>query len=311
MIDSLAGLEQLHFLRPYWLLVLPVGLFLGWLLRRQAQQSDWQEFIAPALLDALLTRPETSSKITPTLILNVMFICWILALAGPSWQRISSPLVDDTAPLVIGLYLGESMLEDDLKPNRLTHAKQKVVELLQFRRGSPTALMIYTGSTHTVLPLTEDVEVLELYLEGLEPSVAPKPGNRLDLALERADKVLGESGGAIVVVGDDLRNFLPLDDQWRQPRKNTSVNFLSVQTSFNDDRGILEKILTEANIALVSLTLDDTDVQTLVSNIEHRWQHQLQQRDDVQWQDAGHYFIWPLMLLMALFYRRGMVLQWS
>ncbi len=311
MTDLLLALDQLHFLRPYWLLALPIGLVIGWLLRRRAQTSDWQNFIAPTLLEALLTRPETSSRITPALMVNLMSLCWVLALAGPSWQRLPSPVVDDTAPLVIGLYLNESMLNDDLKPNRLTHAKQKISQLLHHRRGSPTALMIYAGSSHTVLPLTEDVGVLELYLEDLEPRVAPIQGNQPDQLLERASELLGEHGGAVVLVGDDLMGFVPVEKRWSPVKGNVTAAFLSVQELFNSDREILADSLSDADISLVSLTLDDSDIQTIVNTIERRWQYQLQQRDDVQWRDAGYYFIWPLMLLMALFYRRGMVLQWS
>lgn len=305
------ALEQFHFLRPYWLLSLPVGLLIAWLLRRGEQRSDWQEFIAPALLDALMTRPETKSRVTPALLVSLLSICWVLTVSGPTWQRLPSPLVDDTAPLIVGLYLGESMLKEDLKPSRLVHAKQKIASLLEHRRGAPTALMVYAGSSHAVLPLTEDVAVLASYLEDLEPRVVPKVGHRLDLLLDDASELLGINGGAVVVVGDDLRDFLPLDKQWNRSSKNVSVSFLSVQTPLADASKALSRTLGEVGIRAVPWSSDDSDILALVNGIERRWQHQLQQRDDVQWRDAGYYFVWPLMLLMALFYRRGMVLKWS
>ncbi|MGH1372397.1 MAG: hypothetical protein ACRBBW_10200 [Cellvibrionaceae bacterium] len=311
MSELLLALDQFHFLRPYWLLALPLGFLISWLLRKYDQKSDWQKYIAPALLDALLTRPDTQSRATPALVVSLLTICWVIALAGPSWQRLPSPLVDDTAPLVIGLYLGESMLEEDLKPSRLTHAKQKIANLLESRRGAPTSLMIYAGSTHTVLPLTEDGKVLALYLEDLDPRVVPKTGNRPDLLLQKASLMLGEFGGSIVLVGDDLIDFLPVDSQWNRTPDHVSVSFLSVQTPMLDKSNSLSRTLDSVGIDGVLWTSDSSDVETLIGNIQRRWQHQLQQRDDVQWRDDGHYFVWPLMILMALFYRRGMVLQWS
>ncbi len=311
MSEWLMGLEQFHFLRPYWLLAIPAGLLISWLLRKNDQKSDWQQFIAPSLLGALLTRPDTESKATPALMVSLLTIFWVIAVAGPTWQRLPSPLVDDTAPLVIGLYLGESMLEEDLKPSRLVHAKQKIAALLESRRGAPTALMVYAGSSHTVLPLTEDGKVLALYLEDLDPRVVPKVGHRLDLFLKQANSMLGAPGGSIVAVGDDLRDFLPMDAHWNLSSDSVGVSFLSVKAPLADKSQTLSRTLNQANIDWVPWASDDSDVRTLVDNIQRRWQHQLQQRDDVQWRDDGHYFIWPLMILLALFYRRGMVLQWS
>ncbi len=311
MSDLFTAVEQFHLLRPYWLLALPVGFLISWLSRRYDNHSDWQAFINPVLLDALLMRSEVSSRGSPAFFVNLLTICWVIALAGPSWQRLPSPLVDDTAPLVIGLYLGESMLEQDLKPTRLVHAKHKISALLDSRRGAPTALMIYAGSTHTVLPLTEDSNVLALYLEGLEPRVAPKPGNRLDLFLRQASLMLNESGGSIVIVGDNLQNFLPSEAQWNHSADHIGVSFWSVQSTMVDQAQALSKALSGVGIEWVPWTIDNSDVESVSHTIERRWQHQLQQRDDVQWHDAGYYFVWPLMFLMALFYRRGMVLQWS
>ncbi len=311
MSDFLLQLEQFHFLRPLWLLVIPVGLLMSWLIQRRSQHSDWKNFVEPALLEALLTRPESNSRLTPTAVSQILLFVWVLALAGPSWQRLPSPLVEDDAPMVIGLFLGESMLQDDLKPSRLDHAKKKIDQLLQQRAGAATALLVYGGSAHTVLPLTEDANVLRLYLQSLQPDVIPKLGNRPDELLTKAQQILLGRGGAVVLVGDDLRGFSPLDPHWNTAAEGVSVSFLSLQTLSEGARRQLSSDLGRVGIDTVFGTLDESDVTTLVAGMQRRWRSQLQQRDDVEWLDAGYYLVWPLLLLTALFFRRGMVLRWS
>ena len=242
------------------------------------------------------------------MLVGLLIVCWVLALAGPTWQRQPSPFVDDTAPLVVAIYLGESMMQEDLRPNRLTLAKQKISRLLQQRKGAPTALVAYAGSVHTVLPFTEDNEILELYLQDLQPDVMPSPGNRLDLALTHSSLLLEQSGGGVVLVGDDLQNASPTREDSSSAVTN-SLSFLSVLPEYNRDTSLHQQ-LADVGVSLVPLALDDSDVEALLKNLERRWQQQLQQRDDVQWQDSGYYLIWPVMLLMAFFFRRGMVLQW-
>jgi len=309
--DFLLQLEQFHFLRPLWLLIFPVGLLMSWLIQRRSQHSDWKYFVEPELLEALLTRPESNSRFTPAAVSQVLLCVWVLALAGPSWQRVPSPLVEDDAPLVIGLYLGESMLEDDLKPSRLDHAKKKIDQLLQLRAGAATALLVYAGSAHTVLPLTEDAEVLRLYLQSLSPNVVPLAGNRPDKLLAVTQEMLLNRGGAVVLVGDDLRGFSPMERHWNAIEDGVSVSFLSLQSALEAERDQLSSDLKRVGIDTVFATLDDSDVSALVAGMQRRWRNQLQQRDDVEWIDAGYTLVWPLLLLTALFFRRGMVLRWS
>ena len=311
MSDVLLQLEQFHFLRPLWLLIFPVGLLMAWLIQRRAQHSDWKHFVEPELLEALLTRPKSSSRVTPAAVSQVLLCVWVLALSGPSWQRLPSPLIEDDAPLVVGLYLGESMLKDDLKPSRLDHAKKKIDQLLQLRAGAATALLVYGGSAHTVLPLTEDAEVLRLYLQSLSPSVIPLAGNRPDKLLAVAQQVLLGRGGAVVLVGDDLREFSPMERHWNPVEDEVSVSFLSLQNALAAERRQLSSDLNSVGIDTVFATLDDSDLATLVASMQRRWRNQLQQRDDVEWIDAGYTLVWPLLLLTALFFRRGMVLRWS
>jgi Ca-activated chloride channel family protein len=68
----------------------------------------------------------------------------------------SHPFTEDKAPLVIALDLSQTMDAIDLDPTRLERAKLKIRDLLEERSGARTALSVYAGTTHMVLPFTTD-----------------------------------------------------------------------------------------------------------------------------------------------------------
>ncbi|MFP3681407.1 VWA domain-containing protein, partial [Pseudomonas sp. SIMBA_041] len=91
-------------------------------------------------------------------------------------------------PLVILLELTPQMLAEDSPPNRLEQARRKVLDLLEHRHDSQTALIVYAGSAHTLVPLSDDLATSRNLLDALKPSIMPQAGQRADLALLKALK---------------------------------------------------------------------------------------------------------------------------
>ena len=91
-----------------------------------------------------------------------------LGAAGPTWSRVPDPFVAQTAPLVIALKVTPSMENRDVAPSRLERSRQKIRDLLALRTGARSALIAYAGTAHSVVPMTEDPNVLLPYLEGLD-----------------------------------------------------------------------------------------------------------------------------------------------
>ena len=94
-----------------------------------------------------------------------------LALAGPSWNKIPLPIHKQQTPLVILLDLSPSMWAEDVKPNRLTRARLKLIDLLHTRQEGTTALVAYAGDAHVVTPLTDDTATIISLLHPLTPTI--------------------------------------------------------------------------------------------------------------------------------------------
>src|SRR5690606_30215992 len=75
------------------------------------------------------------------------------------------------------------------------------------RRDAQTAIVVYAGSAHTVVPLSDDLATSRNLLEALKPSIMPEPGHRADLAVSKALDLLkqgGQGNGRLLLITSGL-----------------------------------------------------------------------------------------------------------
>ena len=178
-------IDNFHFLRPWLLLALPLGILFLFLLRRQlAGNSNWQSVIDPQLLGYLMEKPgQVKKQRWRGLSLLLAWILACMAIAGPAWERSNQPVVKNQA-LIVVLDLSLSMYAEDQKPSRIINARHKIADLLAARKDGLTALIVYSGDAHIVAPLTDDTETIKTMLPALEPGIMPKFGSNLPSALK-------------------------------------------------------------------------------------------------------------------------------
>jgi len=120
----MALMQSFHFLRPAWLLALPVFWGLAvWLARWRGRGGDWARFIDPDLLPGLRLDGGGKPGRSPWPWLALAWTLAALALAGPSWQRAPAAAYRGNAAWVLVLDLSPSMADSDLPPNRVTRAR--------------------------------------------------------------------------------------------------------------------------------------------------------------------------------------------
>ncbi|MEX6676297.1 VWA domain-containing protein [Pseudomonas sp. W2Oct36] len=207
MIDFLSGLWP-QWSRPGWLLLLPA---LGWLLwrlwNRQKRVGRWQMILPSVFHSALLSGGGGRDSKWPWVVLGLGWLLAVLALLGPSWQRVEQNSQRPVDPLVVMLELTPEMLAADSPPTRLEQARRKVLDLLQARSDSQTAIIVYAGSAHTLVPLSDDLATSKNLLDAIKPSIMPEAGQRADLAVRKALDLLeqGDLGqGRLLWIGSSL-----------------------------------------------------------------------------------------------------------
>lgn len=183
-----------EWLRPLWLLAVPVLAWLLWRLwHRERQSGRWQLLLPAAFHQVLLKGGSGRSSKLPWLALGLAWLLAVLALLGPSWQRVEQSNQKPADPMVVLLELTPQMLATDGRPNRLEQARRKLLDLLEAHRDAQTAIIVYAGSAHSLVPLSDDLATSRNLLEALKPSLMPEPGRRADLAVTRALQLLEQA----------------------------------------------------------------------------------------------------------------------
>ncbi|WP_291993065.1 VWA domain-containing protein [Candidatus Accumulibacter sp. ACC003] len=198
--------HALHFLRPQWLLALPLlwGMVL-WLARRQQQLRDWAGLIDPQLLPKLRLATAGRAARSPWPWLALGWTLAAIALSGPSWQRLQTRAYDAPAAWVMVLDLSPSMTASDLAPNRITRARYALEDILASAHDARVALVVFSDEAYAVTPLTNDVTTVRALLPPLQPEILPSVGDHLAPALDEAEKLLDQPGltdRRIVLVSD-------------------------------------------------------------------------------------------------------------
>jgi len=120
------------------------------------------------------------------------FACLILALARPRWGAQSEYIERQGVEVMVALDISQSMLAEDIKPNRLARAKLEISELMDVLSGNDLGLVLFSGAAFVQFPLTSDFNTARSFLEGANPGVISRPGTALAEALQVAMKAFNQ-----------------------------------------------------------------------------------------------------------------------
>lgn len=106
-----------------------------------------------------------------TLICFVGVIAWLyisFALAGPRKPMGMDKNTIDINDIFIVLDLSRSMMAEDLKPNRVEAAKQKVVDFVALFPKDRIGIIIFAERVFTLLPLSTDLELIKKMVDQIK-----------------------------------------------------------------------------------------------------------------------------------------------
>ena len=143
---------------------------------------------------------------------TVKFILYTLALIflilGICNLQTGSKLQDvkrEGADIMICLDVSNSMLAEDLKPNRLERAKQAIEQMIDKLQGDRVGIVVFAGEAYTQLPITTDYGSAKLFLNAITPNIIERQGTDISAAIQKASESFGKDEGknkAIIVITD-------------------------------------------------------------------------------------------------------------
>ncbi|MEM7564320.1 MAG: VWA domain-containing protein [Pseudomonadota bacterium] len=184
-----------HFLNPEWLLAIPVvWLLIAFFAVRYRQSAMWEKVCDPILLKHMRTgNPKNRFSRPLVSILMVVTTLTLIAIAGPSWRSNPQALFESGKARVIALDLSQQMLVQDIKPNRFSRALDAIRAIITSGFDGETGLIVYSGTSFIVSPLSKDAQSLLAFIDQLNPEIMPIDGDRIDNAIDTAQQLLEAS----------------------------------------------------------------------------------------------------------------------
>ena len=330
-------LTEFHFLRPLWLLAIPLVWWLVFrLLGKWWSTANWEEIVEPHLLQFLATTPATQKTSLLPWIMCFTGTLLLLALAGPVREKVPQPLLQKSQARVLVLDLSFSMLATDIKPTRIDRARFKLEDLLKRFVEGDTALIAYAGEAFVISPLTHDPATIAALLPGLHPNIMPVPGSRAEQAFSLAGNLLSRSksgSGHIIWITDGIegQDFAALENTVGRNRlsilavgtESGSPVALSEGGFLKDKNGAivipklnsqpLEKLADIKQGSFTVLSIDDRDVEGIIEaeTTATDFIEDEQLRSSDKWNEEGPWLLLLALPLAASLFRRGLLFSWS
>lgn len=197
-----------RFAHPYFLyLLIVVPLLVAMFVYVTYQQKiRLREFGNPDLLKRLMPN---ASIIRPQLkfyTLMVVLVLMIVALARPQFGSKLQTAKKQGVEAMIVLDVSNSMMAQDIQPNRLERSKLILSKLIDDMVDDKIGLIVFAGDAFVQLPITSDNVSAKMFLSSINPNLVPRQGTAIGTAIDLAIQSFGpnesEAGRTIIVITD-------------------------------------------------------------------------------------------------------------
>ncbi len=179
--------------------VLLYRLYKGWRKRAMRQFGD------EALIGRHLVKHRSETR--PALRFLLLLLALFFLIAGIIDPKVGSKVETvkrKGIDLYIALDVSNSMLAEDIKPDRLSRAKMAISNLIDKLDGDRIGLIVFAGKAYKLLPLTTDYSAAKLFLSSVDTKIVPVQGTAIGSAINLAARSFEKDkhNKAIVVITD-------------------------------------------------------------------------------------------------------------
>jgi tetratricopeptide (TPR) repeat protein len=176
-----------YIINALWMLaIIPVAGLMLW-------HMAWKKRVGKKMGDArLVNQMIIGASPTRNRIKTILFISAV-ALLSVAMMNLQKPVQQAGGGLkgldvMIALDVSNSMMANDVSPNRLERARLLAARLIDTMQGNRVGIIAFAGEAYLQLPLTTDLTAARLYLQSVSTSLVPTQGTNIHDALELANQ---------------------------------------------------------------------------------------------------------------------------
>lgn len=274
--------------------------------------------------DLMLHAASPTRSIIKTFLMIIGCSALFLALLQPQWDKKEEMIEQQGRDLFIGLDISRSMLAQDIAPNRLAFAKEKIKKLVKKLSCERVGLILFSGSTFVQCPLTTDYGAFYLFLDQIDAESISSGTTAIDAAIAQALEAFKrgiERKNKLLVLFTDGEDFSSNLSQLKQEAVSTGMHIFTVGVGTSDgapiplfdirgnqqghqldkkgkvvitrlNEGILYNLAQDSGGTYLRAQVDsDSDVDSLVQSVEQFEKERMDDKKISKFHEQYPYFV--------------------
>ncbi len=174
-----------------WLLLLIPVFVAAFIWKTKSLRRRLSDFGDPRLVSELMPNASRVRPIVKFVLELFAFVFLVLALARPQFGTKEETIRREGIEVMIALDISNSMLAEDVAPNRLDRAKQLLSKLIDEMRDDKVGLVVFAGESFVQLPITADYVSAKMFLQSITPNLIKTQGTALGSAIHTSVRSFG------------------------------------------------------------------------------------------------------------------------
>lgn len=186
------------------LIIIPIVIIIFYFMRYK-QRKRIALFGDPDMVTALMPNKSVIRPHVKFYMQLAALFFLIIALAQPQFGTKEQSVKRNGIEVMIAMDVSNSMLAQDVQPNRLERAKQLLSKMVDGMVDDKVGLVVFAGDAYTQIPITCDYVSAKMFLSNITPGLVPRQGTAIGTALDMAIKSFGaedSSSRAIILITD-------------------------------------------------------------------------------------------------------------
>ena len=308
----------MSFLHPEFLYyMLPPFLILFAFLLTQKERQE--EFFSQEVMDKLRVHVNTLTLKARNAIFFLVGFLIIIALSQPVIEEGKVQIKAKSADVMIALDISDSMLAEDIYPNRLEAAKRKALAFLQEAKDERIGVVAYAKNSYLVSPLSFDKASVSFLLEQLDTTSITEQGSDFLSVIEAVEKIQKDDAKKILLILSDGGDKSDFSEEIALAKKSGITIFvLAIATNqgapikrddgtfikYNDEIIIsklnenIASLATKTGGVYIEATTSQEDIKRMIQEIERVSEKKELKSQEIQ--RSKPLFYYPLSLALFL-----------
>lgn len=181
-------------------LLLLVYLYSNYRRRKRLKEYGDADLLKELMPDVSAYRPNVKFWLS-----TIALALLVVVLARPQFGSKMESVTRQGIEVVIALDISNSMLAEDIAPNRLEKSKKIISKLIDKFENDKIGLIVFAGDAFVQLPITNDFVSAKMFMETISPALITRQGTDIGAAINLAMKSFTpekEVGKAVIVITD-------------------------------------------------------------------------------------------------------------